>query len=83
MLPMVRDPRFAIALARAYNAWLCERWLSPRTDAAGRARRLPAATRRRAPPTSAGTPAIAEFCCIYLPACGLKPLYGHQQYEPI
>ena len=26
-LAMVRDPAFAVALARAYNEWLADRWL--------------------------------------------------------
>ncbi len=81
-LAMVRDPGFAATLARAYNQWLYERWLleeptlrgalvvAPQDPAAG------AADIRR----HAGH---REFCCVYLPASGLKVLYGHEQYDPV
>ena len=80
-LPMVRDPRFALALAQGYNAWLCERWLSSDPPCAA-PRGLPQRPQESADDIRrhAGHPGV---CCIYLPACGLRPLYGHQQYEPI
>lgn len=81
-LAMVRDPGFAVTLARAYNRWLREQWLgeepglygalvvAPQDPAAG-------ATEIR---RHAGD---RQFRCIYLPASGLKVLYGHEQYDPI
>ena len=79
---MVRDPRFALALARAYNAWLCERWLSSEPTLRGALVACPQRPDESAEDIRrhAGRPGV---CCIYLPACGLKPLYGHPQYEPI
>jgi predicted TIM-barrel fold metal-dependent hydrolase len=81
-LPMVRNPDFAAELARAYNAWLYERWLledptlkgslviAPQDPLAG------AEDIRR----HAGH---REFVCVYLPASGVRPLYGHRSYEPV
>ena len=80
-LPMVRDPRFALALAKAYNAWLCERWLSPEPTLRGALVACPQRPEESADDIRrhAGHRGV---CCIYLPACGLRPLYGHHQYEP-
>jgi predicted TIM-barrel fold metal-dependent hydrolase len=81
-LAMVRDPAFAATLARSYNRWLHEHWLTedrslkgalviaPQAPAAG------AADIRR----HAGR---GEFVCVYLPAAGLKVLYGHELYDPV
>jgi uncharacterized protein len=81
-LAMVRDPSFAATLARSYNQWLYERWLledaslkgalvvAPQEPEAG------AADIRR----HAGH---GEFVCVYLPASGLRPLYGHKQYDVV
>jgi predicted TIM-barrel fold metal-dependent hydrolase len=81
-LAMVRDPAFAVALARAYNDWLADRWLRdeptlrgavvipPQDPVAGAAE-----IRRHA--------ANRGFVCAYLPASGLKTLYGHELYDPV
>jgi uncharacterized protein len=81
-LAMVRDPGFAVGLARAYNDWLAERWLRheptlngsivipPQDPAAG------AAEIRK----HAGNPG---YVCAYLPASGLKTLYGSELYDPV
>ena len=81
-LAMVRDPAFAVALARAYNDWLGDRWLRrepslkgaivipPQDPVAG------AAEIRK----HAGAPGVV---CAYLPAAGLKTLYGHERYDPV
>ena len=81
-LAMVRDPAFAVALAHAYNDWLADRWLRheptlrgavvipPQDPAAGAAE-----IRRHA--------ANRGFVCAYLPASGLKILYGHELYDPV
>jgi predicted TIM-barrel fold metal-dependent hydrolase len=82
LLAMVRDPGFAAALARAYNAWLYERWLraepmlrgalviAPQDPASG-AQDIERHADHR------------EFACVYLPASGVRPLYGHRSYDPI
>ena len=81
-LAMVRDPGFAVGLARAYNDWLADRWLRheptlrgsvvipPQSPAAGAAE-----IRKHADNPS--------YVCAYLPASGLKTLYGHEQYDPV
>jgi uncharacterized protein len=81
-LAMVRDPAFAAALARSYNRWLHERWLTedrslkgalvvaPQDAAAGAADIRRHASER-------------GFVCVYLPASGLKILYGHELYDPV
>ena len=81
-LAMVREPAFAIALARSYNDWLADRWLRheptlkgsivvpPQDPAAG------AAEIRK----HAGNP---SYVCAYLPGAGLKLLYGHEVYDPV
>jgi uncharacterized protein len=81
-LAMVRDPAFAATLARAYNQWLYERWLTEERSLKGAlviAPQNPAASaeniRRHA--------GQREFACIYLPASGLKILYGHEIYDPV
>ena len=66
-LPMVRDPRFALALAKAYNAWMCERWLSAEPSLRGALVACPAAARgerRRHPPPRRATPACAVSTCL-------------------
>ena len=81
-LAMVRDPAFATALARAYNRWLHERWLTEEQSLKGAlviAPQNPEAgaddIRRHADKR--------EFACVYLPASGLKILYGHEIYDPV
>jgi uncharacterized protein len=81
-LAMVREPAFAVALARSYNDWLADRWLRsepslkgsivvpPQDPAAGAAE-----IRRHA--------ATNGFVCAYLPGAGLKTLYGHELYDPV
>jgi predicted TIM-barrel fold metal-dependent hydrolase len=81
-LAMVRDPAFATTLARSYNRWLYERWLTEEPSLKGAlviAPQNPVAgaedIRRHA--------AQREFACVYLPAAALKILYGHEQYDPV
>jgi predicted TIM-barrel fold metal-dependent hydrolase len=81
-LAMVREPAFAVALARSYNDWLADGWLRreptlkgsivipPQDPAAG------AAEIRK----HAGNP---SYVCAYLPGAGLKLLYGHELYDPV
>ncbi len=81
-LAMVREPPFAVALARSYNDWLADRWLRheptlkgsivipPQDPTAGAAE-----IRKHAGDSS--------YVCAYLPAAGLKLLYGHELYDPV
>ncbi|MBV9917244.1 MAG: amidohydrolase [Solirubrobacterales bacterium] len=81
-LAMVRDPAFATTIARFYNRWLYERWLTEERSLKGAlviAPQNPVAgaqdIRRYA--------GAREFACVYLPASGLKILYGHELYDPV
>ena len=81
-LAMVRDPSFAATLARAYNMWLHERWLTEETMLKGALVIAPQ------DPASAATDirrhaSHREFVCVYLPASGVRPLYGHRWYDPV
>jgi predicted TIM-barrel fold metal-dependent hydrolase len=81
-LAMVRDPAFATALARAYNRWLHERWLTEERSLRGALVIAPQNP-------EAGAEDIRRyagergFACAYLPASGLKILYGHEMYDPV
>jgi predicted TIM-barrel fold metal-dependent hydrolase len=81
-LAMVRDPNFAVGLMRAYNRWLQERWLGEDSTLKGAlviAPQDPAAAaediRRHAGEDG--------WVCVYLPAAGLKTLYGSRLYDPV
>jgi predicted TIM-barrel fold metal-dependent hydrolase len=79
---LIKPPGYAVALARAYNRWLVETWLSgdhgfvgavlaanqDPVDAAAEIRRW------------AGRPGVA---CVYLPTCCVDPLYGARWYDPM
>ena len=71
-LPMVRDPRFALVLAQAYNAWMCERWLSSEPSLRGALVACPQRPQESADALNRrhrATPACAVSTC--LPAgCG-------------
>lgn len=81
-LAMVRDPAFATALARAYNGWLHERWLQEEPSLKGALVIAPQNPQAGADDIRrhAGN---REFACVYLPASGLKILYGHEIYDPV
>ena len=81
-LAMVREPAFAVALARSYNDWLADRWL----------RHEPTLKGSIVVPPQDPTAGAAEirkhagnssYVCAYLPAAGLKLLYGHELYDPV
>jgi uncharacterized protein len=81
-LAMVRDPAFAATLARAYNRWLHERWLTEERSLKGSlvvAPQNPEAGAHDIRRYAGGR----EFACVYLPASGLKTLYGDERYDPV
>jgi len=72
---------YAMALARAYNRWLINKWL--KTDGFYGALCI-------APQDPEGSAEeIRELgknhkmVCVYLPSAGVNPLYGHKKYYPI
>ncbi len=81
-LAIVRDPAFATTLARAYNRWLHERWLTEERSLKGAlvvAPQNPEAGARDILAHAGGR----EFACVYLPGSGLKTLYGDERYDPV
>jgi uncharacterized protein len=81
-LAMVRDPDFAVTLARAYNQWLYERWLSENPALKG-ALVVPPQDPQAGAADIRRHAEHREFVCAYLPASGLRPLYGHRQYDVV
>lgn len=81
-IAMLPDPHYAAAIARAYNAWMLDRWLSRDTTLKGAlmaAPQDPVATAQEIE-RYAKEPGIVA---IYLPAAGVDPLYGNRVYDPI
>ena len=81
-LAMVRDPGFAVGLARAYNDWLSERWLRHEPTLRG-AIVIPPQDSVAGAAEIRSTPATRGYVCAYLPAAGLKTLYGSELYDPV
>lgn len=82
MLAKLPNADWAASLARAYNQWLEERWLAEDETLLGAIVVAPqdpegsaADIRRRA--------GRRGWCCVYLPACAVDPLYGNRRYNPI
>ncbi|MGI9050297.1 MAG: amidohydrolase family protein [Rubrobacteraceae bacterium] len=81
-LPVISQADYAAALARAYNAWLVDKWCLPDRGLLGCVVACPhdpedAAREIR---RYAGEPGIVG---VYLPCAGLERLWGHRQYDPI
>jgi predicted TIM-barrel fold metal-dependent hydrolase len=73
---------YAMALARAYNRWLIDKWLSNTKgfygalcmapqDPEGSAEEIRKLGKKH------------KMVCAYLPAAGINPLYGNKKYHPI
>jgi predicted TIM-barrel fold metal-dependent hydrolase len=82
LLPMVKPPDFAVALASAYNAWLYERWLTAEPTLKGAIVVAPQDPHRAAAEIRKWGDA-PEWVAVYLAACGVSPLYGHHSYDAI
>jgi hypothetical protein len=81
-LPLLPQADYAAALARAYNAWLVDKWVSPEKGLLGCLVAAPQdpddAAREIA--RYARHPGIVG---VYLPGAGVDPLWGHSKYDPI
>jgi predicted TIM-barrel fold metal-dependent hydrolase len=78
----LQQPDYAVALARAYNRWLSEEWLSDNNGLKGAVLAphhdpLAAAAEIR---TYARHKNVAA---IYLPTAMVDPLYGNRRYDPV
>lgn len=82
LLPKLQSPVFASALTSAYNDWLYDRWLREDTSLRGALVACPQDPQGTAEyiRRHGGKP---EWCCIYLPCCSVRPLWGHRSYDPI
>ena len=76
------DADYAMALARAYNRWMIDRWLTKEEGLYGAICIAPQNPEESAREIKelARKPNIT---CIYLPVAGLDRLYGFHEYDPI
>jgi predicted TIM-barrel fold metal-dependent hydrolase len=81
-LPVLPQADYAAALARAYNAWLVDRWTSRHRALLGAIAACPQdpADAAREIERYADEPSVVA---VYLPCAGLDPLWGHRRYDPI
>jgi predicted TIM-barrel fold metal-dependent hydrolase len=81
-LAMITQADYASALARAYNAWLLEKWCSQEEGLLGCVIACPQDPEDAAKEIRryAREPGMAG---VYLPCAGLDPLWGHRRYDPI
>jgi uncharacterized protein len=81
-LAMITQADYASALARAYNAWLLEKWCSQEKGLLGCIIACPQDPEDAAKEIRryAREPGMVG---VYLPCAGLDPLWGHRRYDPI
>lgn len=81
-LAVITQVEYAAALARAYNAWLLEKWCSQGKGLLGCVIACPQNPEDAAREIRryAKEPGIVG---VYLPCAGLERLWGHRQYDPI
>jgi predicted TIM-barrel fold metal-dependent hydrolase len=81
-LAMITQAEYAAALARAYNAWLLEKWCSQEKGLLGCIIACPQDPENAAREIRryAREPGMVG---VYLPCAGLDPLWGHRRYDPL
>jgi predicted TIM-barrel fold metal-dependent hydrolase len=81
-LPLLPQADYAAALARAYNAWLVDKWVSPEKGLLGCLVAVPQDPEDTAREIAryAKHPGIVG---VYLPGAGVDPLWGHAKYDPV
>jgi uncharacterized protein len=81
-LAMITQAEYAAALARAYNAWLLEKWGSQEKGLLGCIIACPQDPEDAAREIRryAREPGMVG---VYLPCAGLDPLWGHRRYDPL
>ena len=79
ILPQVE---YAAALARAYNAWMIDKWLDPAIGLLGCLVAAPQDPENAAEEIRnyAKDPRVVG---VYLPTAGVNPLWGNRKYDPI
>jgi uncharacterized protein len=81
-IALITQDDYASALARAYNAWLLDKWCSQEKGLLGCIIACPQDPEDAAREIRryAREPAMVG---VYLPCSGLDPLWGHRRYDPI
>jgi uncharacterized protein len=82
-LAALPNPRYACALARAYNRWLVAEWIDdPQRGLYGAIVAAPhdPAEAAREIRAYAGDP---NAVAVYLPTAAVSPLWGHRMYDPV
>jgi uncharacterized protein len=81
-IAMITQADYAAALARAYNAWLLEKWCSQEKGLLGCVIACPQDPESAAEEIRryAKEPGMVG---VYLPCAGLDPLWGHRRYDSI
>ena len=81
-ISLITQADYAAALARAYDAWLLEKWCSQEKGLLGCIIACPQDPEDAAKEIRryAREPGMVG---VYLPCAGLDPLWGHRKYDPI
>lgn len=79
---LLKPADYAVALAQAYNRWLVEEWLTADNGLKG-AIIAPHHSPEAAVAEIKRYAAHPHVVAIYLPTCGVDPLYGHRRYDPV
>jgi uncharacterized protein len=81
-LALHKNPDYALALTRAYNAWLVEEWCDPDKGLLGVVIACPQepADSAREIERYGDDPRVVG---VYLPTAGINPLWGDRRYHPI
>jgi predicted TIM-barrel fold metal-dependent hydrolase len=81
-LPLLTQPEYAAAVARAYNSWLVDRWCVPELGLLGCVVACPQdpLDAAREIERYARHPGVVA---VYLPSIAVDPLWGNRRYDPI
>jgi uncharacterized protein len=82
LLGAMRNEDYAVALARAYNRWLVDEWLSEDNGLKG-AIVAPSQNAISAAAEIRRYAGNANVAAIYLPSCCIDRLYGDRCYDPV
>lgn len=81
-LALYTNPDYAMAVSRAYNRWIADKWLGKGKGLYGAictAPQDPVASAEEIKQVGKNK----DFACIYLPTAGVYPLYGDRKYDPV
>jgi predicted TIM-barrel fold metal-dependent hydrolase len=78
----IKQDDYAVAVARAYNRWLVEEWLTEDNGLKG-AIIAPHHNPEAAADEIRRYAGHPHVVAVYLPTCCVDPLYGHHRYDPV